>query len=143
MKNPSIPVSKASKAACLWVSFLLLVPATQVFARGAPPMAQAVFIADIDLSIVLEAPPPPRHEVIIERNRPTRDHVWVNGYWMNRRGHHEWVAGRWEVPPRGRTVWNEPRWERRGRGYVFVEGYWAASRDHRDDHRDDHDHDRR
>jgi hypothetical protein len=124
------------------MSCLLIGPAPALFARGAPPMAQPMFIAEIDLSIVLEAPPPPRHEVVVERERPSRDHVWVNGYWINRRGHHEWVAGRWEVPPRGRTVWIEPRWEKRGRGYVFVEGYWTAvrpgdQRDRQDERRDD------
>jgi hypothetical protein len=128
MKNTSIPGSIWKQAACLGASLLLLGPATRLFARGAPPVAQPVFIADVDLSIVLEAPPSPRQEVIIERDRPSRDHVWVRGYWINRHGHHEWVAGHWEVPPRGRTVWIEPRWERRGRGYIFIEGYWTVGR---------------
>jgi alpha-mannosidase len=35
-----------------------------------------------------------------------------------------WVAGHWERPPHPHAVWVEPRWEHRGHGYVFVEGYW-------------------
>ena len=70
--------------------------------------------------------------MIIERDRPSRDHVWVAGYWGYRRGEREWVPGHWERPPQGRTVWVEPRWEKRGRGYAFIEGYWAeAHHDHR------------
>jgi hypothetical protein len=34
------------------------------------------------------------------------------------------MAGHWELPPRGRQAWVEPRWERRDGGYVFVEGSW-------------------
>jgi hypothetical protein len=103
-------------------------------ARSAPLAAKATLVADIDLNIVLGAPPPPRREVIVERDRPSRDHVWVAGYWGLREGKRDWVAGHWERPPHGRTVWIEPRWEKRGRGYVFVDGYWA---DHREDHHDD------
>ena len=35
-----------------------------------------------------------------------------------------WTAGRWDRPPRPGAVWVEPRWEPRGNGYVFIEGYW-------------------
>jgi hypothetical protein len=140
MNNSSIHVLKRKGAASLWVPLLLIGAAAPLLARGAPPAGRPVLIADIDLSIILEAPPPPRHEVIIERDRPSRDHVWINGYWMNNHGRREWLAGHWERPPQGRTLWVEPRWEKRGRGYAFVEGYWAeAKHDNRhDDRRDDH-----
>ena len=93
-----------------------------------------MLIASVDVDFVFEAPPPPRHEVIVERDRPSRDHVWIPGYWAGRHNKHEWVAGHWERPPQGRTLWVEPRWEKRDRGYVFVDGYWAEP------HQDDHDH---
>jgi hypothetical protein len=104
---------------------------------GAPlPALRAAprLVAEVDLNIILTAPPPPRHEVIIERDRPSRDHVWIAGYWGNQRGQHVWVAGHWEKPPHGRMLWVEPRWERRGRGYVFIEGYWAEAHEDRDHH---------
>ncbi len=71
---------------------------------------------------VNEAPPPPREEVVVER--PSRDHIWIAGYWGWNHGRHEWVSGHWELPPRGRHEWIAPRWERRGSGYVFFRGYW-------------------
>jgi len=100
-------------------------------------LASPQLIADVDVNIVLGAPPPPREEVIVERESPSREHVWIRGYWVHRHGRHEWVSGHWELPPRGRTVWVEPRWERRGRGYVFIEAFWAEPH-----HEHDRDHDR-
>ena len=106
---------------------------------GVAPLARS---AGLDLNLILGAPPPPRHEVIVERDRPGPDYIWVNGYWGNNRGRQEWVAGHWARPPHARAVWVEPRWERRDSGYVFVNGYWGDRgnddrRDHRDDRRDD------
>ena len=93
-----------------------------------PPVARAgiqpvAVVAEVNLSIDI-APPPPRREVIVEHDRPSRDHVWVPGYWAWRHEHHEWVAGHWERPPHGKHKWVEPRWDHRGHGYVFIEGYW-------------------
>ena len=79
-----------------------------------PPLPAPVY--------VVQAPPPPRTEVIIAR--PSPQHVWVCGYWVWRGHRHEWVAGHWELPPRGVQVWVAPRWEHRPNGYVFVEGCW-------------------
>ena len=145
MNNPSSQVLELKRATWRWMPFLLIGAATPLLARDTPTVAQPVLIAEIDLNIILGAPPPPRHEVIIERNRPSRDHVWINGYWMNNHGRREWRAGHWERPPQGRTLWVEPRWEQRGRGYAFVDGYWAEPKhdnrhdDRRDDRRDEHD----
>jgi hypothetical protein len=68
------------------------------------------------------APPPLREERM--SSRPSRQHIWVEGYWIGNRGRHEWVAGHWEVPPRERSNWVAPRWEQRDRNYLFVQGYW-------------------
>ena len=69
-----------------------------------------------------EAPPPPRHENMSAR--PSRRHVWIEGYWIGRGHRHEWVSGHWELPPRDHARWNAPRWEHRGSSYVFIEGNW-------------------
>lgn len=74
------------------------------------------------VDIVVEAPPPPRHEH--RDHRPGPDYVWIDGYWAWHGGHHEWVAGRWDRPPHGHHEWVAPRWEHRGKGYVFIEGSW-------------------
>lgn len=78
----------------------------------------------VNLNFVAQPPPPPRHEVIVERERPSRDHIWINGYYVWREGRHVWVAGHWERPPHAHAVWIEPRWEHHDRGYVFIEGVW-------------------
>ena len=67
---------------------------------------------------------PPR--AIVERRvvRPSSRHIWIAGYhrWD---GHaYVWEPGRWELPPRNRTAWVQPRWDHRNGNYVFIEGFW-------------------
>lgn len=88
----------------------------------APPQ-QVVVAPSQPQQIVVVAPPPPvRREVVYAR--PSRNHVWVPGYWSWNHGRHVWIAGHYVVPPRGRARWVEPRWERRGGSYVLIEGHW-------------------
>src|SRR5580765_5946342 len=56
--------------------------------------------------------------------RPSRDHVWVNGYhhWDGKA--YGWQAGRWEKPPRAHAKWVAPRYTQRRDGYVYTEGHW-------------------
>lgn len=74
--------------------------------------------------VIREAPPPLRKEVIIERDRPSRAHVWIAGHWRHDGRVYVWVPGHWDTPPRARAVWVEPRWERRDGVYIFIEGIW-------------------
>lgn len=78
----------------------------------------------VNLNFVAQPPPPPRREVIIERERPSHEHIWVKGYYVWREGRHAWIAGHWERPPHAHAVWVEPRWERHPEGHLFIEGYW-------------------
>jgi hypothetical protein len=80
--------------------------------------------AQVDVHVNLGGPPPPRHEVIVERDRPSPDHVWVGGYWGGSPGHYVWTGGHWEKPARRGAVWVAPRWETHGHDQVFVKGYW-------------------
>ena len=75
--------------------------------------------------VVEPAPPPPMHEVIVER--PSPHHVWIAGYWGWQHNRYAWVPGRWEAPPRRNVVWVAPRWEHREHGFIFVEGGWRDS----------------
>jgi len=79
---------------------------------------------NVRLNFVAVPPPPPRREIILEAQRPSRDHVWIKGYWIWHDGRHVWREGHWERPPHPRAVWVEPRWEHRAEGHVFIEGYW-------------------
>src|SRR5690349_3541057 len=77
-----------------------------------------------DVIVVKEAPPPPRDEPP-PPPPPSASYTWVAGYWSSSHdGRQEWVSGHWEMPPRTGATWVAPRWERRGEGYVFIEGYW-------------------
>jgi hypothetical protein len=81
-------------------------------------------LAGVDINVNLDGPPPPRHEVIVERDRPSPDHVWVGGYWGGSPGHYAWTGGHWEKPPHRGAHWVEPRWETHGHEKVFVKGSW-------------------
>ncbi|MSU65846.1 MAG: hypothetical protein EXS38_07045 [Opitutus sp.] len=88
-------------------------PPHQVVVAGPPPGQVTVVLA----------PPPPRREVAY--GRPGQGYFWVNGYWAWRARRHVWIGGHWEMPPRGYRTWVEPRWERRGGNYIFIEGRWG------------------
>jgi len=105
------------RSAALGALLLLAAAATPVMA------SRPALVADARISIEL-APPAPREEIVVERDRPSPEHVWIKGYWAWRDGHHVWVHGRWERPPHRHAVWIEPRWEHRGHSYVFIDGYW-------------------
>lgn len=74
--------------------------------------------------IVRDTPPPPRREVIVERDRPSKAHVWIAGHWRHDGRVYTWVPGHWDKPPHARAVWVEPRWEKRDTGFVFIAGVW-------------------
>jgi len=87
-----------------------------------PPVAVVEETPVVTGEVVVEAPPPPVREVITVR--PSRRHVWVNGYYVRRGGHYVWVSGHWALPPHGHAVYVAPHWEHRGGGYVYIEGVW-------------------
>ncbi len=91
---------------------------TVIVHEAPPPVVEerVVYIHD--------APPEPRREVVIERERPSTRHVWVGGCWRHDGRAYVWVAGHWDLPPRGMSVWVAPHYERRGGGYVMIEGFW-------------------
>ena len=68
------------------------------------------------------APPTLRADIVVARPGPA--YVWVAGHhvWRPAARRYVWVPGKWVQPPRGKTVWVAPRYDRR-RG-VFVAGYW-------------------
>jgi len=96
--------------------------AAPIAAEAPPPPFPPT--AGPEVVMVDEAPPPPYREVIVERDRPGRDYIWVGGYWSWSHGRHIWIGGHWDRPPYFGSVWVEPRWERRGNGYALVQGYW-------------------
>jgi hypothetical protein len=68
-------------------------------------------------------PPPPQREVIVVQSGP--DMVWIPGYYAYDGYGFTWIGGRWARPPHRRyRSYYQPHWERRGGGYVYIQGYW-------------------
>jgi hypothetical protein len=87
--------------------------------------------------IVREAPPPP----VVERrpSAPSREYIWIDGYWNWNGDKYVWERGHWARPPRERTVWVAPRYERHERGYRYTPGQWREEQQERsrdEEHRD-------
>jgi len=114
----------AAIAGCARRPIIVQAPPATVIQNPAPTTTTVNTLppAGRDVIVVKEAPPPPREEA--PPPPPSNGYSWVPGYWTSRDGRQEWVAGRWEMPPRANATWVAPRWERRGEGYVFIEGYW-------------------
>lgn len=79
-----------------------------------------------DAAVVNQPLQPSVGQEIIEE-RPSYQHVWISGHYRWADSRYTWVAGRWEVPPRSNLSWVEPRWDRKGNGYVLAGGYWQEA----------------
>lgn len=66
------------------------------------------------------APPPPREEVA---PTPRHGHVWVEGHWEWRHGHHRWVSGHW-IRERHGYHYKQPTWTERDGGWHMERGGW-------------------
>jgi len=72
--------------------------------------------------LVASAPPPP---LLVESPgpAPSRQAVWVAGFWSWTGQRYAWVAGTWSAPYPGRT-WVEGHWKREGRAWRWQPGRW-------------------
>lgn len=74
---------------------------------------------------IATAPPAPRIEAVpvlpAERVEIER---WQPGYWQWNGQEHLWVEGRYVPRPSPRAEWIAGRWELRPRGWVYIEGHW-------------------
>lgn len=102
---------------------------------SSPLLSGSPLLADISVNIGFNAPPPPpRHEVIVERTRPGPDYVWVDGYWDGSPGRYVWVGGHWDRPPHPNARWNGPHWDKDRDGhYHQTKGEWRDDNQRRDD----------
>lgn len=55
---------------------------------------------------------------------PGPGYIWAEGFYDLRGRNWVWERGHWARPPRGRSAWVPPRWERRSHGWSRREGYW-------------------
>ena len=82
-------------------------------------LACGAAMADV---VVRIGPPHRMHEN--RGRRPSRDHVWVQGYHRWDGNAYGWQEGRWEQPPRPRARWEAHHWVHTSGGWVLVEGRW-------------------
>jgi hypothetical protein len=88
-----------------------------------PVLAQSQASVEV---IVPVGPPAPRVEVTPEVTVEQRDReYWQPGYWRCSGKEHEWYEGRYVVRPRSGAVWVPGHWERRGAGWIYVDGHWS------------------
>jgi len=87
----------------------------------APPEGTVVVQPQPGPEVVVQQAPPP--EIVeVQPARPSPGHVWINGHWYWNGVRYQWAGGHWENG-RGRG-WERAHYERRGPGWVFVQGRW-------------------
>ncbi len=78
--------------------------------------------------VIYEAPPP----------RPSRTHVWIQGYFLygggqtvvidgrhvHRGGQYVWVRGRYQQPPHRGARWHADAWAKTRSGWQYRPGHW-------------------
>jgi YXWGXW repeat-containing protein len=109
-----------SAAVLLTAAITMAFPAfAQIPAPPPPP------VPDLHVRIVTAAPPPPRHEVIVYRERPAVDYVWVKGFYDWRGDDWVWVPGHWIAPPEHSVRWISPRYVRMDEGWRYEPAHWS------------------
>ena len=83
-------------------------------------------IGDLHVRIVPQAPPRRRREVRTER--PSRNHLWVKGFWHHTGSDWSWNDGRWSERPQRRAKWIAPKYKRTRGGYRYIPGHWSHER---------------
>ena len=109
------------------LSAALLALATSVpfagMAIAQPHPPEPPGFGDLHVRIVPEAPPPRRHEVVIERPGP--NHVWIKGYWHHTGQAWNWNDGRWSEPPRAHAHWVVAKYQKVSGGTRYIPGHWS------------------
>jgi hypothetical protein len=135
----------------------VVLPAVLVALGAMPAFAQirvGVDLGAVHVRVAPDAPPPPRREVRMER--PSRNHVWIAGYWDRQDDRWAWAPGRWEEPSQRDARWVRPQYRREEGAYRYEPGHWSHQRmeeseeysrwhrehgrDHEKHHGDDRDH---
>jgi hypothetical protein len=114
-----------------------VLPAALAAFSFVPASAQVrvgVNLPGLHIRVAPDAPPRPRVEV--RPMRPSRNHVWIGGYWDRQDDRWAWAPGRWEQPAERNHRWVKPRYQREGGAYRYEPGHWSHQKlDEGDDYR--------
>jgi hypothetical protein len=81
-----------------------------------PPFVPRLTASRPPPSLLVEAPVQP----------PSRDAVWIPGFWAWTGARYAWVSGDWSAPYPGHR-WVEGHWKRSGVGFTWVAGRWLRT----------------
>ena len=107
----------------------IAIPTLLAVFSPAPAFAQVqlgLHLGPVHIRISPEAPPPPRVE--IRAYRPSRNYVWIAGYWDRQDDRWAWAPGRWEEPGQPGSQWVRPRYQREDGAYRYEPGHWSYQR---------------
>lgn len=80
-------------------------------------------LGPLHIRIATDAPPRARSERTMAR--PSRDAVWIRGYWDRQGDRWAWVPGRWERQSDRRARWINARYTREGRAWRYEPAHWS------------------
>ncbi len=101
---------------------LAMVATAPLFAQLPPPPP----LPGLEIRIGRQAPPRVRYERRMAR--PSRDAVWIRGFWDWQGDNWVWIPGRWTVPEERHARWIGPRYRREYGGYRYEPGHWSNQR---------------
>ena len=76
-----------------------------------------------EVGLFAEKEPPPL-KVEVEGRPPSKNHIWIKGYWHWDGKAYGWNGGHWEFNSNPKRVWEEAKWEKQGAKFHFVAGHW-------------------
>lgn len=74
-------------------------------------------------SVAVQAAPPESQERGPSSTRPSNNHFYVPGCWVQQDGRYKWRPGYW-VPQQQDWVWVPARYTPTANGYLYSDGYW-------------------
>lgn len=80
-------------------------------------------LGSLHIRIASEAPPRARYER--RTRRPSRDAVWIRGYWDRQEDQWVWSSGRWDRPSRRGVHWVRARYVRVDRHWRYEPAHWS------------------
>jgi hypothetical protein len=107
----------------------LVIPAVLAAFSCLPAFSQVrmgVDVGPLRIRIAPEGPPPLRMER--RSPRPSRNHVWIGGYWDRQGDRWDWAPGRWEEPAQRGSRWIKPQYRKEKGAYRYDPGHWSHQR---------------